>query len=239
MIVFPAIHLREGKVVHPGSDEDLARDADHREDPALQAMLFAQAGAGHLHVVDLDGTVGGESRNRDAVERIVEDFPGYVQLAGDVRSPEAVEAWFNLGVARVVIGGAALEDARFVRDVARAWEGGIVAAAGTRDGMVAVAGSDMPLHDFARRFEDAGVASLLVTDLGRNGQLTGCDIDATLDLARRTSLPLIASGGVRGLDDIHVLALHAREGIEGVICRRALHDGRLDLGAALAIAARA
>ena len=141
-----------------------------------------------------------------------------------------------------MIGSAALKDPQFVRDMAKEWENGIVVAVDARDGMVATEGwaevSDVPVHDMARRFEDAGVASLLFTDIGRDGLLKGCNIDATLDLARRTDMPVIASGGVKGLDDIHVLSLHAHEGIEGVITGRALYDGRLDLGAALAMARR-
>jgi phosphoribosylformimino-5-aminoimidazole carboxamide ribotide isomerase len=241
MIVFPAIDLKDGKVVRlAGGDMD--RATIYGDDPLAQAMTFAEAGAEHLHVVDLDGAFAGESRNRAVVEAIVAAFPGYVQLGGGIRTPEAVASWFELGVARVVIGTAALKNPQFVKEMAREWQGGIVIAVDAKDGMVATEGwaevSDVPVHDLARRFEDAGVASVLFTDVGRDGLLTGCNIDATLDLARRTSLPVIASGGVKGLDDIHVLALHAREGIEGVITGRALYDGRLDLAAALAIAAR-
>lgn len=235
MIVFPGIHLRQGKLAPSAGCE-----ATTERDPVLQAMLFAQAGAEHLHVVDLDGESG--SANRETVERIVEDFPGYVQLASDVSTPSDVEGWFNRGVARLVIDSAALDGSEFVKDMARAWEGGILVAARMRDGLVSGSAAEAqgrPVHELARCCEDMGVASLLVTDLDRAGRLMGCDIDAMLDLARRTRLPLIVRGGIRGIDDIHVLALHAREGIEGVISHRALAEGRLDLGAALAIAARA
>lgn len=241
MIVFPAIDLKGGEVVRL-AEGDMDRATVYGDDPAAQAMIFAAAGAEHLHVVDLDGAFAGESRNRAAVEAIVAQFSGHVQLGGGIRTPEAVAGWFGLGVARVVIGSAALKNPDFVRDMARAWEGGIVVAVDAKDGMVATEGwaevSAVPVHDMARRFEDAGVASLLFTDIGRDGLLKGCNIDATLDLARRTDLPVIASGGVKGLDDIHILSLHAREGIEGVITGRALYEGRLDLGAALAMAAR-
>jgi phosphoribosylformimino-5-aminoimidazole carboxamide ribotide isomerase len=206
-------------------------------------MLFADQGAEHLHVVDLDGSFAGRAENREAVEAIIAEFPGYVQLGGGIRTPDAVEGWFNLGVARVVMGSAALKDPQFVKDMAREWENGIVVAVDARDGMVATEGwaevSDVPVTDLARRFEDAGVASLLFTDIGRDGLLKGCNVDATLDLARSVDIPVIASGGVKGLDDIHILSLHANEGIEGVITGRALYEGRLDLPAALAMAARA
>ena len=241
MIVFPAIDLKGGEVVRL-AEGDMDRATVYGDDPAAQAELFAKAGAQHLHVVDLDGSFAGEARNRAAVEAIVAAFPGHVQLGGGIRTPADVERWFDAGVARIVIGTAALKDPGFVRDMAREWENGIVVAVDARDGMVATEGwaqlSDVPVADMARRFEDAGVASLLFTDIGRDGMLKGCNIDATLDLARATDLPVIASGGVKGLDDIHVLSLHAEEGIEGVITGRALYDGRLDLAAALAMARR-
>ena len=242
MIVFPAIDLKQGQVVRL-AEGDMARATVYGDDPAAQAMLFAEAGAQYLHVVDLDGSFAGRAENRSAVEAILASFPGHVQLGGGIRTAEAVEGWFDLGVARVVMGTAALKDPGFVKDMAKAFPGGIVVAVDARDGMVATEGwaelSNVPMIDLARRFEDAGVASLLYTDIGRDGLLKGCNIDATLDLARSVQLPVIASGGVKGLDDIHVLALHAGDGIEGVITGRALYDGRLDLAAAIAIAGRA
>lgn len=242
MIVFPAIDLKGGEVVRL-AEGDMNRATVYGDNPAAQALLFAEQGAGHLHVVDLDGSFAGKAQNRDAVQAIVEAFPGYVQLGGGIRTPEDVEGWFDAGVARIVIGSAALKDPEFVKDMARAYEGGIVVAVDAKDGMVATEGwaevSDVPVVDLARRFEDAGVASLLFTDIGRDGLLKGVNIDATVDLARRVDIPVIASGGVKGLDDIHVLSLHANEGIEGVITGRALYEGRLDLAAAIAMGARA
>jgi phosphoribosylformimino-5-aminoimidazole carboxamide ribotide isomerase len=241
MIVFPAIDLKQGQVVRL-AEGDMDRATVYGDDPAAQARLFAQAGARHLHVVDLDGSFAGRAENREAVEAVVAAFPGHVQLGGGIRTPEAVEGWFDLGVSRVVMGTAALKDPQFVKDMARAFPGGIVVAVDARDGMVATQGwsqvSDVRIEDMARRFEDAGVASLLFTDIGRDGLLKGCNIEATVDLARRTDLPVIASGGVKGLDDIRMLAIHADEGIEGVITGRALYDGRLDLAAALQMAER-
>ena len=247
MIVFPAIDLKNGQVVRL-AEGDMARATVYGDDPAAQAMLFAEAGAQHLHVVDLDGAFAGEAVNRAAVEAILKQFPGHVQLGGGIRTPVAVDGWFDLGVARVVIGTAALKNPEFVKDMARAYPGGIVVAVDARDGMVATEGwaevSDVSIVDMARRFEDAGVTSLLFTDVGRDGMLKGCNVDATVDLARATRLPVIASGGVKGLDDIRMLALHANAnssggGIEGVITGRALFEGRLDLAAALAMAAQA
>jgi len=176
------------------------------------------------------------------VEAILAAFPGHVQLGGGIRTREAVEGWFDLGVARVVMGSAALKDPEFVKDMAKEFPGGIVVAVDAKDGMVATEGwaevSDVEVVDLARRFEDAGVASLLFTDIGRDGLLKGVNIEATVDLARRVEIPVIASGGAKGLDDIRMLALHAGDGIEGVITGRAIYEGKLDLATAIAMAGR-
>ncbi|MFB0614162.1 1-(5-phosphoribosyl)-5-[(5-phosphoribosylamino)methylideneamino]imidazole-4-carboxamide isomerase [Aurantiacibacter poecillastricola] len=241
MIVFPAIDLKGGEVVRL-AEGDMDRATVYGDNPAAQAIIFAEAGAEHLHVVDLDGSFAGRAENREAVEAIVEAFPGYVQLGGGIRDAKAVEGWFELGVARIVMGSAALKDPDFVKDMAREWENGIVVAVDARDGMVATEGwaevSNVPVRDLARRFEDAGVAALLFTDIGRDGLLKGCNVDATVDLACSVDIPVIASGGVKGLDDIHILSMHADEGIEGVITGRALYEGRLDLATAIAMANR-
>ena len=242
MIVFPAIDLKGGQVVRL-AEGDMARATVYGDDPAHQALLFAEAGAQFLHVVDLDGAFAGRTRNREAVDAILASFPGHVQLGGGIRDAAAVECWFDVGVSRIVIGTAALTNPDFVRDMACAYPGGIVVAVDARDGFVATQGwaevSDVPVADMARRFEDAGVAALLFTDIGRDGLLKGCNIDATVDLARASPLPVIASGGVAGLADINMLAIHAADGIEGVITGRALYDGRLDLAAAIAVAGKA
>lgn len=241
MIVFPAIDLKQGQVVRL-AEGDMARATVYGDDPAAQAMLFAEAGSKYLHVVDLDGSFAGRAENREAVEGILKVFPGHVQLGGGIRTPEAVAGWFNLGVRRVVMGTAALKDPQFVKDMAKEYPGGIVVAVDARDGMVATEGwaevSDVSIVDMARRFEDAGVASLLFTDIGRDGMLKGCNIDATVELARQTDLPVIASGGVKGIEDIELLKAAAKNGIEGVITGRALYDGRLDLAAAITLAER-
>ena len=239
LIVFPAIDLKNGQVVRL-AEGDMDRATVYGDDPAAQAMLFADAGADYLHVVDLDGAFAGASVNGDAVRGIVDRFPGHVQLGGGIRTREAIEGWFGLGVSRVVIGTAALENPDLVRAAAKDFPGGIVVAVDARDGFVATKGwadvSTVTVTDMARRFEDAGVAALLFTDVGRDGLLKGCNVEATVDLARAVRIPVIASGGVAGIGEIHVLALHARDGVEGVITGRALYDGRLDLATALAVA---
>ena len=240
LIVFPAIDLKAGQVVRL-AEGDMDRATVYGDDPAAQANLFAQAGAEYLHVVDLDGAFAGRAVNRDAVTCVIASFPGHVQVGGGIRTMASIEGWFAQGAARIVIGTAALTDPQLVRDAAAAFPGGIVVAVDARDGFVATQGwaqvSEVSVFDMARRFEDAGVAALLFTDVGRDGLLKGCNVQATVDLARATTIPVIASGGVAGIADIRMLALFVKDGIEGVITGRALYDGRLDLAAALAVAA--
>jgi phosphoribosylformimino-5-aminoimidazole carboxamide ribotide isomerase len=240
LIVFPAIDLKAGQVVRL-AEGDMDRATIYGDDPAAQAVLFAEQGAEYLHVVDLDGAFAGKAVNASAVERIVAAFPGHVQLGGGIRDRAGIERWFDLGVSRVVIGTAAMENPDLVRAAAKDFPGGIVVAVDARDGMVATKGwadvSTVSVLGMAKRVEDAGVAALLFTDVGRDGLLKGCNVQATVDLARGSSIPVIASGGVAGIADIRMLAIHAKDGIGGVITGRALYDGRLDLAAALAVAA--
>jgi phosphoribosylformimino-5-aminoimidazole carboxamide ribotide isomerase len=234
MIVFPAIDLKAGQVVRL-AEGDMDRATVYGDNPAAQAQLFADAGATHLHVVDLDGAFAGESVNGQAVAGILAAFPGKVQLGGGIRNRAAVERWLDLGVDRVVIGTAALEDPDFVREAAAAHPNRIVVAVDARDGYVATKGwadiSTVAIADLGKRFEDAGVAALLFTDVGRDGLLKGCNVEATTALAREVNIPVIASGGVAGIEDIR--ALTGQPGIEGVITGRALYDGRLDLAEAI------
>jgi phosphoribosylformimino-5-aminoimidazole carboxamide ribotide isomerase len=241
LIVFPAIDLKGGQVVRL-AEGDMARATVYGDDPAAQARAFAAAGADHLHLVDLDGAFAGRAVNADAVAAVVAAFPGRVQLGGGIRDRAAIDRWLALGVARVVIGTAALENPDLVLQAARDLPGRIVVAVDARDGLVATRGwadvSTLPVADLGLRFTDAGVAALLFTDVGRDGMLKGCNIPATTALARAVPIPVIASGGVAGLDDIQQLVHHVSDGIEGVITGRALYDGRLDLAEALAAARR-
>ncbi|MBA2936036.1 1-(5-phosphoribosyl)-5-[(5-phosphoribosylamino)methylideneamino]imidazole-4-carboxamide isomerase [Sphingomonas sp. CGMCC 1.13654] len=244
MIVFPAIDLKGGQVVRL-AEGDMDRATVYGDDPAHQAQLFAEGGATHLHVVDLDGAFAGKAVNASAVESIVATFPGKVQLGGGIRDRTAVDRWLGLGIDRVVIGTAALDHPDFVEQAARDLPGRIVVAVDARDGFVATKGwadvSEVRVVDLAERFADVGVAALLFTDVGRDGLLRGCNVEATQALAHASSIPVIASGGVAGIEDIEALMI-ARSGIveggiEGVITGRALYDGRLDLVEALRMAA--
>lgn len=237
MIVFPAIDLKGGQVVRL-AEGDMARATVYADDPAAQARAFGEAGAEWIHVVDLDGAFAGESVNGIAVRRIVQAFGGNVQLGGGIRTRAAIERWFDYGVVRAVIGTAALTDPELVKGAARDFPGRIVVAVDARDGRVATQGwadvSDVTVTDLARRFEDAGVAALLFTDIGRDGLLKGVNVEATCALAAEQSLPVIASGGVAGIGDIE--ALVGQPGIEGVITGRAIYDGRLALREAIEVA---
>ncbi len=240
LTIFPAIDLKRGQVVRL-AEGDMDRATVYGDDPAAQAKLFAEAGADHLHVVDLDGAFAGDSVNGEAVRAAVAAFPGRVQVGGGIRDMASVDRWLALGVARVVIGTAALKNPDFVKAAAKAHPGAIVVAVDARDGMVATEGwadvSDVSVEDLSRRFEDAGVAALLFTDVGRDGLLKGCNVEATVALAKAVSIPVIASGGVAGIEDIHALRPHVEGGVTGVITGRALYDGRLDLAEAIRVAA--
>jgi phosphoribosylformimino-5-aminoimidazole carboxamide ribotide isomerase len=239
LTIFPAIDLKGGKAVRL-AEGDMGRATIYNDDPSAQANVFHDAGADHLHVVDLDGAFAGQSVNGEAVREIVACFPGRVQVGGGIRTRDSIDRWLELGVWRVVIGTAALTDPELVRTAAAALPGRIVVAVDARDGMVTTHGwaekSEVSAADLANRFADVGVASVLFTDVARDGLLKGCNVQATVTLARHSRLPVIASGGVSGLVDIADLARNASEGIEGVICGRALYEGRLDLRKALRLA---
>src|SRR3569833_107181 len=226
--VYPAIDLKGGKAVRL-SEGDMDRATIYNDDPVAQANVFHEAGADHLHVVDLDGAFAGASVNGGVVAEIVESFPGKVQIGGGSRNRAASDHWLERGVWRAVIGTAALKDPELVREAARALPERIVVAVDARAGMVTTHGwaevSDLTAIEMANRFADVGVAAALFTDVGRDGLLKGCNVRATSELARNTRLPVIASGGVKGLVDIADLARHASEGIEGVICGRSLYEG--------------
>ncbi len=235
--VWPAIDLKGGQVVRL-AEGDMARATVYADDPAAQARAFAGEGATALHVVDLDGAFAGSGVNSAAVEAIVAAFPGAVQVGGGIRTRADIDRWLALGVARVVVGTAALDDPDLVRAAAAAAPGRIVVAVDARGGLVATRGwadvSSVAVADLARRFEDAGVAAVLFTDVGRDGLLKGVNVEATAALSAATRLPVIASGGVAGADDI--IALRAFPNIAGVIVGRAIYDGRLRLADALALA---
>ncbi len=238
MIVFPAIDLKDGTAVRLLRGEmDTAKVFN--PDPAAQARAFAEAGFRWLHLVDLNGAFEGRPVNRAAVDAILAAIDLPVQLGGGIRDMATIEAWLEAGVARVILGTAAVKDPDLVREACRRFAGRVVVGIDARGGRVAVEGwaeqSDLEAHDLARRFEDAGVAALVYTDIERDGALQGVNVAATAALAEAVSIPVIASGGVSSLDDIAALLAIEDRGIEGVICGRALYDGRVDPKSALAL----
>lgn len=239
MIIFPAIDLKDGVCVRLERGE-MAHATVFNQDPADQAKRFQHAGFKWLHCVDLNGAFAGRSANGEAVKaiRAAVDLP--IQLGGGIRDMAAVESWISAGITRVVLGTAALSNPSFVKDAARAFSGKIVVAADARGGRVASEGwakvSDLTPVDLGRKFEDAGVAAILFTDIDGDGLLQGVNVAATAALARAVSIPVIASGGVGSIRDIESLMAANEPNIEGVVVGRALYDGRVDPAVVLAVA---
>ncbi len=210
------------------------------DDPAAQAALFEAQGFAWLHCVDLDGAFTGKAVNEAAVKSIRTRIKLPIQLGGGIRDRGRVEAWLGAGIDRVILGTAALRNPALVREAAKAHPGRVAMGLDARDGKVAVEGwaetSELTVLDLARRFEDAGVAAIVFTDIARDGMLQGVNVDATAALARAVGIPIIASGGVAGLGDIAALAKAREPNILGVVIGRALYDGRIDPEAALAMA---
>ena len=237
MILFPAIDLKEGRCVRL-IQGDMAQATVFNDDPAAQAEAFARQGFAWLHVVDLDGAFAGRPMNAAAVEAILRRVTIPVQLGGGIRDLRTVEGWLAKGIARVIIGTAAVRDPDFVREAARLHPGRIAVGIDAKDGRVAVEGwaetSSMTADDLGRRFEDAGVAAIVHTDIARDGILTGLNIPATLALAEAVSLPVITSGSLASMADIERLLEPDCARIAGAITGRALYDGRIDPAEALA-----
>ena len=240
MILYPAIDLKDGVCVRLAQG-DMERVTRYNPDPAAQARLFREQGFPWLHVVDLDGAFAGKPANRAAVEAIMKATDVQVQLGGGIRSLEAIDAALELGLSRVILGTIAVRDPALVTEACRLFPGHIAVGIDAKGGKVAVQGwsevSEITAHDLARRFEDAGVSAIIYTDIERDGLLGGVNVEATAALAQAVRLPIIASGGVAGIEDIAALKAVGGRGIAGAICGRALYDGRLDAAAALALAA--
>jgi phosphoribosylformimino-5-aminoimidazole carboxamide ribotide isomerase len=231
VILFPAIDLKEGVCVRL-EQGDMARATVFNRDPAAQAHAFETQGFKHLHVVDLDGAFAGKPMNVTAVERILETVGQCVQLGGGIRDMKTVEGWLGKGVNRVIIGTAAVRDPAFVKEAAKAFPKRVAVGLDARDGKVAVEGwaeqSELTVLDIARRFEDAGVAAIIYTDVARDGMLKGINWESTIGLANAISIPVIASGGLASIDDIKRMTQPDAAKLEGAIAGRALYDGRLD-----------
>ncbi|MGJ4951229.1 1-(5-phosphoribosyl)-5-[(5-phosphoribosylamino)methylideneamino]imidazole-4-carboxamide isomerase [Bradyrhizobium sp. HKCCYLS20291] len=238
MILFPAIDLKNGQCVRL-EQGDMARATVFNLDPAAQAKSFADQGFEYLHVVDLDGAFAGKPMNADAVEAMLKVVKMPVQLGGGIRDLATVEAWLNKGITRVIIGTAAVRDPGLVKTAAKAFPGRVAVGLDARDGKVAVEGwaetSEVTALDIAKRFEDAGVAAIIFTDIARDGLLKGLNLDATIALGDAISIPVIASGGLASIDDVKAMLTPRAKKLEGAIAGRALYDGRLDPVEALAL----
>jgi phosphoribosylformimino-5-aminoimidazole carboxamide ribotide isomerase len=238
VILFPAIDLKNGEAVRLRQG-NMARATVFSRDPAAQARAFAAQGFAYLHLVDLDGAFAGKPVNAAAVERILAAVKIPAQLGGGIRDRATIDAWLDKGIARVIVGTAAVHDPALVKAAARAYPGRVAVGLDARDGKIAVEGwsktSTLSALDVARRFEDAGVAAIVYTDVNRDGMLKGLNLDATIALAEEISLPVIASGGLASLADVRALLEPRAQKLEGAIAGRALYDGRLDPAAALAL----
>ena len=236
MILYPAIDLKEGRCVRLAQG-DMSRATVFNNDPGEQARIFEAKGFEYLHIVDLDGAFAGQARNSEAVEIILSSIQIPAQLGGGIRDMNAVAYWLDRGVTRVILGTAAVKNPGFVREAARHYPGRVAVGIDAREGMVAVEGwaktTAMSALDLGKSFEDAGVAAIIYTDIVRDGLLQGLNLEATLALADKVAIPVIASGGLASLEDVERLLAPDCAKIAGAVAGRALYDGRLDAEAAL------
>lgn len=230
MRLYPAIDLKDGQCVRLFKG-DMKAATVYAEDPGAQARRFEAAGFDYLHVVDLNGAISGKAANRPAVERILQATSNPVQLGGGIRDMAAIEAWLAAGVARVILGTVALKNPELVKQAAQRFPQQIVVGIDARNGMVAVEGwvktGNMRAVDLAKLFEDAGVASIIYTDIARDGTLAGPNLEETAALAEAVNIPVILSGGIGSMDDLRTVKARAVPGIEGIIIGRALYENTI------------
>lgn len=231
MILFPAIDLKDGQCVRLKLG-DMDQATVFNDNPGAQAKAFEEQGFEWLHVVDLNGAFAGESVNGEAVDSILASTRNPVQLGGGIRTLAHIEAWLTKGISRVILGTVAVRDPELVKQACKAFPGKVAVGIDAKGGYVAVEGwaetSELTAVDLAKQFEDAGVSAIIYTDIDRDGILKGLNIPSTLELGRAVSIPVIASGGLASIDDIHRLLQPDCDILEGAISGRALYDGRLD-----------
>ncbi|MEM7211155.1 MAG: 1-(5-phosphoribosyl)-5-[(5-phosphoribosylamino)methylideneamino]imidazole-4-carboxamide isomerase [Pseudomonadota bacterium] len=237
MILYPAIDLKDGQCVRLVRGEMDAATV-FNDDPAAQAKAFEDAGCEWIHLVDLNGAFAGEPVNGAAVDAILQAISVPAQLGGGIRDMATIEAWLTKGLRRVILGTVAVRDPDLVRQAAKAFPGQVSVGIDARGGMVAVEGwaetTDMTALDLARKFEDAGVAAIIYTDIDRDGAMQGPNVEGTAALAKAVSIPVIASGGVSSLDDLRALKASGAA-LDGAISGRALYDGRIEVAEAVSV----
>ena len=237
MILYPAIDLKDGQCVRLYKGE-MDQATVFNDNPAAQAQAFVDQGCEWLHLVDLNGAFAGEPVNATAVEEILKQTKTPAQLGGGIRDLKTIEMWLSKGLTRVILGTIAVENPELVREAARTFENSVAVGIDARNGMVATHGwaeeTDTKVVDLAKQFEDAGVAAIIYTDINRDGAMQGPNIEATAELANSVSIPVIASGGVSRIEDIHALKASGAP-LNGVISGRALYDGALDLNEAIQV----
>lgn len=236
MLLIPAIDLKDGHCVRL-IQGDMDQSTTFGEDPAAMATKWLEAGARRLHLVDLNGAFAGQPKNLGAIKSILKAVDGQipVQLGGGIRDLDTIERYIDLGIEYLIIGTAAVKDPGFLQDACSAFPGHIIVGLDAKDGKVAIDGwsklTGQDVIETAKRFEGWGVESIIYTDIGRDGMLTGINVDATVKLAQSLKIPVIASGGLAGMADIEALCAVESEGVEGVICGRAIYTGDLDFAA--------
>lgn len=232
MIIFPAIDLKQGECVRL-KQGDMNKATVFNSDPVAQARQFKSLGFDWLHVVDLDGAVKGRSENSDIVKSILSSVDMAIQLGGGIRDLDAIESWLDLGVKRVILGTAAVNDPELVKKACNLYPGKIVVGIDARGGKVSVQGwsetSELDVITLAKRFEGEGVAAIIYTDINRDGVFKGVDLEGTAELAQAISIPVIASGGVASLDDISSVRSLSSKGVVGVVVGRAFYEGKIDI----------
>ncbi len=242
MILFPAIDLKDGQCVRLKLGE-MSQATVFNDDPAAQARTFQDQGFQYLHIVDLNGAFAGKPANAPAVEAILKAIDIPAQLGGGIRDLATIETWLDKGIRRVILGTIAVRDPGLVREACARFPGHVAVGIDARGGKVAVEGwaetSELTAIDLARRFEDAGVAAIIYTDIDRDGVLKGLNLPSTAELARATQIPVIASGGLASMADIEALTRPEYRILEGAISGRALYDGRIDAAQALRVLAAA
>lgn len=240
MIIFPAIDLRGGKCVRLFKG-DFSRETIFSDNPSAVAVKWEEMGAQYLHVVDLDGALHGETKNREAIRSILGAVHIPMELGGGLRSLESIERALTGGIQRVILGSAAVENPSLVQEACHRFGDRIVVAIDARDGIVATQGwessGNVSALDFAKQMADYGVKTVIYTDISRDGTLSGLNLEGAIELSKVSGLRVVASGGVRSLEDIRAVKAHETDGIEGVIVGQAIYSGRLDLKKALRIAA--